>query len=418
MNGLKIIAFVFVVLVAYLAIIPTTVVVDAAESSSEVSLAEEEQATEASADFQVYSMARVKSNNDTISSGLQLVYYEYGLGVYNINDMSDTVLGDLEYTLQADNIVDVDDAEYADWNESYVKWVFPPDYFLVEDDSLWIEAETRPFETKYMPMSISRWMNKSVFDSDGYQQAEFYFTLDEMNFDNLDYCSVCVEVEENSLVDASFVPDSFSTDAPLRSFDPFRKKDEHEINLFLDTSQLQANKTYTFSVVVRVYLKGDSSYPILYKPYYKITLGFDTRFVKGQTGKTLTVPSELLREHIHYASASTNVSNAWKIGPGNELITKLEEVSEPMGPTSTAEGRKGGRKSPSGDDSEGTITIITTTFTEFIESITKSESMQSILKSISKQKAVLLVSLIALIALVAVGYWYMRRRKEGGDRNE
>ena len=84
----------------------------------------------------------------------------------------------------------------------------------------------------------------------------------------------------------------------------------------------------------------------------------------------------------------------------------------------TAEIERGavGGKSPAGDNSGGTTT--TTIFTRFIESITKSDFIQSIIKWIKEHKTVLLGSLIALIALVAVGYWYMRKRKEGGDGNE
>ena len=64
--------------------------------------------SDASAAFCVYYSAGARSNNDTITSGLQLVQYRYGLSVNNVNDSSDTVLGNLEYTLQGDNIVDVD----------------------------------------------------------------------------------------------------------------------------------------------------------------------------------------------------------------------------------------------------------------------------------------------------------------------
>lgn len=121
------------------------------------------------ASFSVRGTMNVLSNNDTITTGPQLVRYKYGMSVYNTNDTSDTVLGNLEYILRADNIVDVNSEKYADWNNSYVKWVFPSNYSLAEDDWLYTSAKTSFFETRYIPMSMSRRMNKTIFDSDDYR---------------------------------------------------------------------------------------------------------------------------------------------------------------------------------------------------------------------------------------------------------
>jgi len=286
---------------------------------------------EAFASFSVRNSAKVRSNNDTITSGLQLVRYEYGLSVCNTNDTSDTVLGNIEYTLQADNIVDVDDEEYADWNNSYVKWVFPSDYFLIEDDWLHMSAKASLFETKYVPMSISRKMNKSIFNADGYQLAEFNVTYEDLNFD---YSGGLFIAKEYSLVNASFLPDTFYTDAPLNPYCSFSRKNEHYIEFNLDKSQMQANKTYNFSVIVQVDLKGDNPSPILYKPYYTIWWGFDSSYATGPIGKNVTIPSEMLPEHVHYVSASTNVSNRWTILRNYHLSAALDKISEPMGPKS------------------------------------------------------------------------------------
>jgi len=284
---------------------------------------------DAYASFSVRNNTRVRSNNDTITSGLQLVQYEYALSVYNTNDTSDTVLGNLVYTLHADNIVDVYDKEYAEWNESYVKWVFPSDYVLVEDDWLWTGAESSFFEIKYIPISLGRKVNNSIFNADGYQLAEFNVTYDNLNFD---YSGGLVIAKEDSLVNASFLPDTFSTDAPLLTNYPFSKKTEHEIHFNLaDKSQLQANKTYNFSVVVRVDLKGDNPSPILYKPKFEIWIGHDTISAPGPIGRNVTIPSEMLPEHVHLASASTNVTNRWTLLRLDLLVATLDKISEPYG---------------------------------------------------------------------------------------
>ena len=283
------------------------------------------------ASFQVRSGMTVLSNNDTIRSGSQLVRYTYGMSVYNTNDTSDTVLGNLKYILQADNIIDVDDEEYADWNESYVKWFFPSNYSLVEDDWLYVSAETSFFETKYIPMSMSRRLNKTIFDSDSYQLGEFNVTFDEINFDS---CTGIITAEENSLVNASFVLDTLSVDEPFEL--DYKILDEHYIEFYVyNVSQLQANKTYKFSVVVRVDLKGNNPSPILYKPEYEILFGPHRRLYPDYIGSNVTIPSEGLPEHIHYACASTNGSNTWYIPrqPHTTTSCRLEEISDPLGPT-------------------------------------------------------------------------------------
>ena len=189
------------------------------------------------AHFSVYNKASAKSNNDTLTSGMHLVQYRYGLSVLNFNDTSDTVLGNIECTLEGDNIINVEDEEYANWNDSYVNWVFPSDYFIVEDDWLWTEAKTSFFETKYIPMTMSRSVNESIFDADGYQLAEFNIT-----FEDIDNYGGMVGGFEDSLVNASLVADTFFTDAPLYPNSTILKN-EHEIHFNIDRSYLQANKT-------------------------------------------------------------------------------------------------------------------------------------------------------------------------------
>ena len=286
---------------------------------------------EARASFSVRNNTKVRSNNDTITSGLQLVQYEYALSVYNTNDASDTVLGNLVYMLRGDNIIDVDKKKYADWNDSYVKWVFPSnlsDFILAEDEWLHVSAKTSFFETKYVPLSISRRMNRTIFDADGYQLAEFNITYDDLNFD---YSGGNVIAKEYSLVNASFLPDTFFTDAPLLPGHPFSRKDENYIEFNLDKSQLQANNTYNFSVIVRVDLKGDNPSAILYKPKFTTWIGHDSISAPGQTGRNVTILSEMLPEHVHFVSASTNVTNTWTLLRLNLLVATLDKISEPIG---------------------------------------------------------------------------------------
>jgi len=291
-------------------------------------LSPQEAISDAYAEFYVTDNFGVLTENDTIASGTYDVYVEYGFGVANIDDDSDTVLGELNYSVQADNIGKVYFEEYAERRGTWVNWTFPSEFDLIEDDWLWTGYSTNYTETRYVPMSLSRWMNETVFDSEGYQLAKFSVTFNNTNFDWAWAQIIADEYNEIEEVDASFLPDTFSTDIPYWRV----LKEKHKIWINIDTPEIEPSATYNFSVVVKVGLTDNEASPIMYKPFFQVGVGLSFTHAEGATGSEIVMPDDMLPEHVRYASASTNISNIWDLSVYNQLCSALIEISEPILP--------------------------------------------------------------------------------------
>jgi len=262
----------------------------------------------ATANFQTQGDEWVSSNNDSISSGIHLAQVTYGISVFNSGN---TVMGNITYTLDADNIVDMDDEEYAQRNGSFIHWVYPTDRVIVEGDWIFTAVASGYYYSKYVPMKINRWTNKSIFNSDGYQLAQFNATFENST---CDFIYGSIRTYEHNLTNATFsatiLLDTFSTDAPIYYFS---EQNEQAIAYNLNKSLIDINRTYNFSVVIKLNSTTNNSSTISvieYKPLISIALATG-RHSAGGTNITATMPVDMLPDHVHYASASTNISNEW-----------------------------------------------------------------------------------------------------------
>jgi hypothetical protein len=256
-------------------------------------------------------------------SGTQECKKRYWLDIYNYDDTSDTVLGNLSFSAKAENITGVDRKRYADWNESFVKWKFPPypKFTIEEDDGFgtWIKTIS---EDKYINVDIRRWMNVTEFNADGYQLVKFNVTFKDIDFL---WCWGRIETNEHEEVSASIVSDTFEFDAPLEWVDEW----EHRVKFDFDREQIETNVTYHFSVIVSV---EPNAPPIEYKPMFKIGQGLNESRQLGGEGHCAEIPPEMLPENVHNASACTDVSNNWDLRRVDHRFTELEEVVELSGP--------------------------------------------------------------------------------------
>lgn len=266
----------------------------------------------------------VRTEDDSITSGIYERKIKYGMGIQNEEDDSDTVLGNLGFYAQADNITDVDWEEYATWNESHVEWSFPSQFVIHEDDWHWTGFKTNHSETRFLNVNTTRWMNQTIFNNSGYQLAKFNVT-----FENKDFQWVWARIEANNhhAIVASIVPGTFTYDAPLNDFDEW----DHGIHFNFDKERIEPGVTYNFSALLRVDFTGKEAPPMLYKPQFSIGEGLYYNSTTG-TGHEIEIPAEMLPDNVSYASVSTNVSNAWLIKRHNHIIAGLEEVVELPGP--------------------------------------------------------------------------------------
>jgi len=295
------------------------------------------------AHFHIQGDEWVSSDNDSISSGIYLAQGTYGMSVSNIDDGSDKVLGNITYTLDADNVVDIDDEEYATWNGSFIHWVYPQDRVIVKNDWIFTGVRSGYYYSKYVSLNINRWTNKSIFNSDGFQLAKFNVTFENSTYDTI-WGGINADefTEANVTFNASILPDTFSTDAPICCL----TINEHRIDFtLLDKSLIETNRAYNFSVVIKLNLtkNNDSTISsIEYKPYFGIAYATARGYSAGGTNFTATMPADMLPEHVHYASASTNISNAWSYSSAflrgmelNEIIKAVNAITPTPTPIPT-----------------------------------------------------------------------------------
>ena len=272
------------------------------------------------AEFEFNKDFNVRTKNNTITSGTYVRKIKYGMGIHNEDDDSDTVLGNLRFDVKADNITKAKWNEYAEWNESYIEWAFPSKFDLHEDDWHWTGFKTNYSESRFLNVNTARWMNQTVFNKSGYQLAKFNVTFADKNFK---WVWANIEANDHHELDATIVPGTFTYNAPLGDFDVW----DHGVNFDFDKKQIEPGVTYNFSVLIRVELTGEAAPPISYKPQFSIGEGLYYNSTTG-AGDKIEIPTEMLPDNVSYASASTNVSNAWLIKRHNHITAGLDEVSE------------------------------------------------------------------------------------------
>jgi hypothetical protein len=129
---------------------------------------------------------------------------------------------------------------------------------------------------------------------------------------------------ENSYVNTTIVPDSFTTNMPIRD-NPMAQKDIHKIS-FSNSTSLSINQVYNMSVVIHIHLKDPTVAAIEYYPGFQTALMGGKNYVDPVPGFTATVPASLLPKYVHSANGSTNISNQWYYSLQISRGVRLEEI--------------------------------------------------------------------------------------------
>jgi PKD repeat protein len=174
-------------------------------------------------------------------------------------------------------------------------------------------------------------MNQTQFSGEGYQKASF-----TVLFENITYAyedRLCDSIwtgfgaNENKNLNATFLLDTFSTDAPGTIYNV----DSHSFEFNWGRSNITLNRVYNFSIVIRVVPNGTS--PVIYKPYFGVVLFNGNNRNSGTSGTSTTMPDDMLPPHLTYATASQNVSLIWSyyllFGKGasfDEIKTKVSSA--------------------------------------------------------------------------------------------
>ena len=262
---------------------------------------------------------QVMVDNDTLSSGWYYRNFNYYIYMNNVNDSSHTILSGLRFSARADNITNVGFGEYATWNKTSADWEFPPDQVIQENDGFSTGFDVNYSESKYLSVNMSRWMNQTEFTSTGYQLAMF-----NVSFENTSFLWVDGHIWIGyGGVNASIVPGTFITDAPVRNLN----ERENNILIQFDKENIKAGVTYNFSVIIKVESPNERT-TVFFKPDFSIVEWYSNNHIQGGTGFTEEIPSSMLPEHVSYISASTNIFNSWQdISVRDALIGTLHFVA-------------------------------------------------------------------------------------------
>jgi len=286
--------------------------------------------------FQVQGTEWYRSDANDLYPGTYPVQYGGSVSILNPPG-SGTVLGNITYRVDAENITSYNDMQYATKDGSSIQWIFPGNVTVKENTYILTSFKSDHFYNRYIPITVHRSFNKTVFSSDGYQRASFSVAFENFSYtmDNISLSQVWggITTHDNSEVNATIVMDSFTTDMPIWR-DPQNNPQSitgHSIGFGAGSENLQEHQVYNFSVLIYVHLKNPSGPPIEYYPMFQISLGGGSSAYDSEPNFTAVTPSSMLPRFMHSASGSTNVSNLWSYSRDAMLGFRLDSSTRMAG---------------------------------------------------------------------------------------
>ena len=267
-----------------------------------------------------------RSNNNSLYKGTYIVQYGYSVSIHNYNNTPETVLGNITYGFDAENIITYSRSNYAKKVGSFIQWVFPDNVTLAGNEYILSSAKSDYLYERYIPITIHRWTNNSIFFSDGYQLANFSVIVENTTiaYAKTEYNHIWGEIRtsENPTVNATILPGSFTTDFPIMK----NQEDIRHIE-FANSSPIETNRVYNFSVIIKVHRIDQSGPPIEYYPRFSMSQDGTNVTFDPVMSYNATTPAFMLPNYVHYAGGSTNVSNQWSYSWDYMLGLTLNETS-------------------------------------------------------------------------------------------
>jgi len=289
---------------------------------------------QATADFKIIEDVEVNVDNNVIPSGYFTGRQWGDLNIRNTQDSSQTVLRNISETMEGDSFTSPEFAENATWNSTHIHWVYPPDFAMYENDSFSSSYHTGSLTTIFNPVTLKRFVNQSIFSSEGYQFNSYELNFTENTYDN--YLGI-LKFEENLYSNSSILYDTFTTDLPLLSqkngsyLHPITKIYVSEINYTIANSSIELNHPYhiNFTAVIRPINNAGS--PERSYPRVMFALARNGAYQPGDQGLTAIMPSALLPAHVTCATATTDVVNIWRYRHDFQLKVAFNQTSTIIG---------------------------------------------------------------------------------------
>ncbi len=272
---------------------------------------------------------RISSEDDHLSSGDHLANVYIENRVENNDDLTNDELGGLEFFIRAEDIIDVEEGDYATWDSTYAHWVYPPEYTVPEDESEIVRAYLDHQEVARSLWSIDRWVDQEEFTSNGYQETVFTVTFAEIDETS---CHIITDSDEN--VKTEFILESFWTDAPIEFLSIF----ENLIDFDFNPDEIVIGQEYTFNVTTQITILQDFVTWVQAKPTIRIGYNYnEEQIVVESLQHEVVAPDNMLPGLVSEIRASTNVSNVWRIRRRDSTSAVLEGVLEYSYPQATLE---------------------------------------------------------------------------------
>jgi PKD repeat protein len=251
------------------------------------------------------------TDSDTITPGIYPLQYTNSIST--LVSTPNTTISNVTYSLGADNmdhVIWVGDSQYATRNSTDITWVYPQSLEIKPGNYHLVSIKTDFYSNQYIPMTLSRTMNKTLFSEEGYQKASFFVSFENITYTSdgrlCDFIWTGINAAEDQNLNASMLLDTFSTDAPGHVYSDNKI---HSFQFAWNKSEVELHRVYNFSIVIRVVPNGTS--PVMFKPYFSVVLFNETFGSSGTSGTSTTKPGDMLPPHLTYAAASQNISLAW-----------------------------------------------------------------------------------------------------------
>ncbi len=167
---------------------------------------------------------------------------------------------------------------------------------------------------RYVPFAIHRIVNKSVFDREGYQIANFTF---EFYNTSGKFCYFVVQMKDNATIKPRIV-NLISTDFPL---------DELYVNPYYisggcNCSKVEEGREYNVSVIIKINIVRSTQHSVTYKPEFRLLriIHDETKYY-GNSSKVIWHPSI---GDLYTIELNTTSNFTWllRIAQHNGAITK------------------------------------------------------------------------------------------------
>ncbi len=265
------------------------------------------------------------AQSDRISSGTASCRLAYITTVHNLPENLENISGNLSFTLDAPNIVDIGPEEYAEINGTEVTWTFPRGFTIKPGTTLSTQAATSAWPTRRSNLTLERSCNRTNFAEAGVQQVTLNMTLDAIDLDGF---WGRIECFDTGVVQARIIPDTISTNLPGSDLS---QESATRIQFTADRFKLEAGRQYTLSCAVEV----TPLRPVTYAPACAVWEVRDSKSRVAPAGTRVALPADLLPQNVTSLEFSSDTSCEWTCAHNDHLVTSIRQLDDPLSPPAT-----------------------------------------------------------------------------------